>query len=248
MIFMGGRPGVTTLDRPVSNFDVAGIPREKWSSGLFSCFGNIFPSCICSFCCAPVIFGQLSVRAQIPLFIDVKNSLVGYGVSSGYCFFVQVLLWSVLITGGLIYGIITMEGTLKMLFGLIAVGLGGLIIFLLSHLRTAVKQKYAIDGPFPRATHGAWNCTFDLLVSVLCMPCSLAQMARHVFQYDQWDPKIGALYCGDPAELPPLTNDVNRPPEADEAGLVNVDNFRYKNPHAPASTDWNNLSINLGHD
>lgn len=50
-------------------------------------------------------------------------------------------------------------------------------------------------------------------------------MARHVFQYDAWDPPIG-LFIGDPTKLPPLTSEVNdqRPTRADQAGLAWIDN------------------------
>ena len=58
-MILAGRPGVLRLDRPANNFDVAGIPREEWSSGLCSCHENILPSCVCSCCCTPVVFGQV---------------------------------------------------------------------------------------------------------------------------------------------------------------------------------------------
>lgn len=39
----------------------------------------------------------------------------------------------------------------------------------------------------------------------------VVQMARHVFQYDVWEPSLG-LYIGDPSTLPPLEIDYRRPP------------------------------------
>ena len=43
-------------------------------------------------------------------------------------------------------------------------------------------------------------------------------MARHVFQYDRWQPSIG-LFLADPTSLPPLIESDVRPALADEAGL-----------------------------
>jgi hypothetical protein len=51
------------------------------------------------------------------------------------------------------------------------------------------------------------------------------QMARHVFQYDRMDPKLG-LFLGDPSLVPPLPpldeeqGAYERPIRADEAGLT----------------------------
>lgn len=53
-------------------------------------------------------------------------------------------------------------------------------------------------------------------------------MARHVFQYDRWDPKIGC-FLWDPTILPPLECQIDRPALADEAGLAWVSNTRLPN-------------------
>jgi len=59
------RSGQENLDRPASNFDVAGIPTGQWSSGLFECYKNIVPSCLLSFLCPCVMLAQVIVRAQV---------------------------------------------------------------------------------------------------------------------------------------------------------------------------------------
>jgi hypothetical protein len=46
-------------------------------------------------------------------------------------------------------------------------------------------------------------------------------MARHVFQYDRWDPQIGC-FLGDPFKLAPLEACLDRPAIADEAGLGSI--------------------------
>ncbi len=59
LIGTGDAGGRENLDRPVNNYDVAGIPRGQWSSGLFSCLSNILPSCLFSFCCTPILWSQV---------------------------------------------------------------------------------------------------------------------------------------------------------------------------------------------
>lgn len=58
-------------------------------------------------------------------------------------------------------------------------------------------------------------------------------MARHVFQYERMDPKLG-LFLGDPSIIPPLPpldeehgGNFERPARADQAGLV----WTYDQPH-----------------
>lgn len=72
----------------------------------------------------------------------------------------------------------------------------------------------------------------DIPITILCLPCALSQMARHVFQYDRMDTKLG-LFLSDPTVLPPLRpleeeqGEFKRPERADTAGLL----WLYDNPH-----------------
>eukprot|EP01035_Chromulina_nebulosa_P021913 gene21913-28372_t len=70
-----------------------------------------------------------------------------------------------------------------------------------------------------------FSALLDAMISICCLPCSLAQLARHVFQYDRWDPPIG-FYLRDPSLLPPLlpAGSITRPEIADTAGLQWLDN------------------------
>jgi hypothetical protein len=65
-----------------------------------------------------------------------------------------------------------------------------------------------------RAHHASsrrYSCTQNCLFAHSnSSDCIFFQMARHVFQYDRWSPRIG-LFLGDPTVLPPLINDVRRP-------------------------------------
>src|SRR3546814_2375119 len=73
----------------------AGIPTGEWSSSLFACYQNILPSCVVSFFCPCVMFGQLVVRAQIPLYISLKNQFSGPDRTSGYCFFLWLYFFCI---------------------------------------------------------------------------------------------------------------------------------------------------------
>ena len=48
---------------------------------------------------------------------------------------------------------------------------------LVRHLSSIISLslRYGISGPLPE-DHEAWNCTLDLLLDLLCAPCSLAQV------------------------------------------------------------------------
>lgn len=71
---------------------------------------------------------------------------------------------------------------------------------------------------------------------------SFKKMARHVFQYSEWDPKIGC-YSGDPSGLPPLTSVTSRPQEADTAGLVWLDNRSYPGRYTGRGNDARSPAI-----
>lgn len=52
--------GNEVLDIPSNNYDIAGIPREQWSSSLFHCYSHI-PSCFLSICCSACLWSQVSL-------------------------------------------------------------------------------------------------------------------------------------------------------------------------------------------
>jgi hypothetical protein len=60
-LLLGRGGGGEVLDRPANNFDIAGIPRDAWSSGLFNCFDHI-PSCFMAFCCSPILWSQVDKK------------------------------------------------------------------------------------------------------------------------------------------------------------------------------------------
>mmetsp|Transcript_16774 Transcript_16774/g.25207 ORF Transcript_16774/g.25207 Transcript_16774/m.25207 type:complete len:304 (+) Transcript_16774:54-965(+) len=217
---MVNRQGTETLDRPTNNYDMAGVPRGHWSSGLFGCLENIVPSCILAFCCTPVLWSQVAIRSQIPALVDLKNySHISRRTSGYHClvdlyvlFMVVGLLFLALCV---IFWGVPYVGYLFLLLTLFTLAP---FYYILGHLRTAFRMKYSIPGYFPEGAE-AWDCVLDVVIGIFCHPCSLSQMARHVFQYQRWDPEIG-LFLGDPSTLPPLEGDFRRPPEADNAGLA----------------------------
>lgn len=144
MFFLRGGPeGQEALDQPITNFDVIGIPTGRWSSSLLACFDNLAPSCIMS-CFFPCIqWGQVVVRAQIPLLIGLKNSLPCWRGNSGYGLFVEYFFWSAMLTAGLILLAILVH-LQKVWLAVVVIALlvaGGALLVLLGHTRTAFKEK-----------------------------------------------------------------------------------------------------------
>ncbi|KAJ1442650.1 hypothetical protein B484DRAFT_58966 [Ochromonadaceae sp. CCMP2298] len=199
----GGGGGEETLDRPLSNFDVIGIPTGAWSSSLFGCLEHV-PSCVVGFSCPCVLWAQVVVRAQLPLLIGLKNSLECMRMNSGYGAFVDYFFFSIVLTGVLLVVLllVTLPSIVVVLFALMLVVLLGSLLFLVSHSRTAFREKYSLPGVLPQGC-GFWEMLWDALIVGACLPCALSQMARHVFQYPRMDTQLG-LFLSDPSALPPL--------------------------------------------
>lgn len=231
-------PGVASgghqnLDSPLNNFDIAGIPTNgDFSSPLWGCFENLAPSCILSFFFPCIMFGQVVTRAQIPLCIDVKNSIRFLRNQSGYGFFIDIYFWTGAVSVLLLLALLTQsEGIRRATSNAVFVVLWGFDVLLLwlflyfnAHIRMAVREKYELNTNCMRS-RGFIEWLIDSVVANVCLPCSLAQLARHVFQYDRWEPKISLLQ-GDPSVLPPLEAVVHRPVRADQAGLSIMSNRR----------------------
>jgi Cys-rich protein (TIGR01571 family) len=225
-----GGMGEERLDRPVSNFDVAGIPIAEWHSGLFCCHKNFIPSCWLAFCCPCKLWSQIVVRAQIPLFISIKNSLgVRLQLGSGYRVFIDMFWIPLALIISLVLIVVLVKPLQKdvrtlLLFFLFAVGI--VFAYINGHVRVAVREKYLLPGFIPVQNGCAVpNCMLDMVVSCLCLPCSLAQLARHIFQYERWSPHIN-FSLGDPSKLEPLEESHRRPERADRAGLQWADHQR----------------------
>ncbi|RYY73251.1 hypothetical protein EON63_20115 [archaeon] len=140
----GGNEGEEALDRPITNFDVIGIPTGAWSSGFFACHENILPSCLLSFFCPCVQWSQVVVRAQIPLLIGLKNSFPCSRQHSGYGMFIEFFFWSVCIAIGLILVLVFVKISshiLLVFLGLVIAVVVLVLAFLVGHSRTAFKEK-----------------------------------------------------------------------------------------------------------
>eukprot|EP01038_Epipyxis_sp_PR26KG_P005380 gene5380-7459_t len=223
-------PEDETLDRPISNFDVLGIPTGQWSTPLFHVPQT--SSEISSFCmaitCPCVLFAQIVTRAQIPLMIAVKNSCAIFRGRSGYPLYAYSFLLLIGLSAIFIALLVILSSklsfSLSLFIAILCFVSFSLFIFINGHLRTAFKEKYELPSFLSPAT-GFWQLVIDAWISVACLPCSLAQMARHVFQYHNMDTEL-FCYFGDPSTLPPLRVDPNtmetpyvRPVRADMAGL-----------------------------
>lgn len=235
-LFGGGHPGDEVLDRPISNYDIIGIPTRNWSSAFCGCFSNIIPSCVLAFFCPCVLWAQVVVRAQIPLLIGLKNSFGCLRSQTGYRVCIDYFFWSFAISLGLIICLVlfTMPASsLTIFLSIVIIVLLGAVLYLVGHTRTAFKEKYQLPTTLPPDCR-LWDMLLDIVVMTFCMPCALSQMARHVFQYERMDTQLG-LFLGDPSTLPPLRpteaeiavsaerggniTGSERPRRADEAGL-----------------------------
>jgi hypothetical protein len=143
MLF-GGRVGGEQLDQPLSNFDVIGIPTRAWSSHLFACYENCLPSCCVAFTCPCIMWGQVVTRAQIPLLIGIKNSIPGIRGKTGYGFFVDIFFWSVVLI--VVFAVVAsvvggIPSIIRILMYILAIGLLIGFVYLVSHTRTAFREK-----------------------------------------------------------------------------------------------------------
>ncbi len=144
-LFESPRPEDEILDRPISNFDVIGVPSGgDWSSSLLACHENIIPSCIMSFCCPCILWAQIVVRAQIPYFIALKNGFPCLRNISGYGYFVDYFIWSLIITAVLIVILISIPNLsfgIKGFIILLIILVFGTLWYNIAHTRSAFREK-----------------------------------------------------------------------------------------------------------
>lgn len=245
MNLFGGNTGQENLDRPLSNFDVIGIPTDRWSSHFCACHENMVPSCVVSFFCPCIMWGQIVVRAQIPMLIGIKNSFACLRGQSGYGLFVEYYFWSLAISIALILvlSLVTFQSrSLYYFLIVLVIGFLGSFLVLVGHSLTAFREKYRLPSfMLPGCTF--WERISDVLLITVCFPCTLSRMARHVFQYDRMDTSIG-LFLSDPYHLPPLRpldeeaangSTFERPLRADQAGLDSASGNAGRNRHTGAA-------------
>jgi len=164
------------VDQPLSNYDVIGIPTTQWSSHLFACYENILPSCVVSFFCPCIMWAQIVVRAQIPLFVSLKNSL-NFRRQTGYGCFVDYFFWSLAISIILlvVLACVHMPSVGVTLLAIVLIVVFGCLIFSIGHTRTAFREKYLLPGWFVGCIF--WDMIFDAIVGLFCLPCVLSQVS-----------------------------------------------------------------------
>lgn len=141
-----------------------------WKDGLCSCTTNVAPSCGMSFCCQCVMAGQiaqklyetgtedvnvLTIRSlNIPMLSSCNSLGPFHSVVGSYMF---VLLIAYLCGTSWVFTLV----------------LHGILIFSTYTLRRVMRHRYNIAGSWIE----------DILLAICCRPCTLAQMARHIFHY-----------------------------------------------------------------
>lgn len=136
-------PDQENLDRPFSNFDIAGVPTKQWSSGFFEFYQNLVPSCLLSCFCPCLLFAQVVIRAQIPFFIALKNSFSCIRGVSGCGFFFDIFLWLIVLIAGSIFLVFSVKlpAIVKYFFALLGLICIMMFLFINGHLRTAFRMK-----------------------------------------------------------------------------------------------------------
>jgi Cys-rich protein (TIGR01571 family) len=122
----------------------------RWKDSLFSCWHQIYPSCVCAFVCPCILLGSITSKIQYIPFIF------------SFCIFLTLYLSA-------LYLLFTSKG-----------GMGGAFLLwcFLSIFVCTVRKKIRIKNNFHLG-----NDMEDCSNSLCCMHCVIAQMARHVFQY-----------------------------------------------------------------
>lgn len=138
---------------------MTGPPRGKWRDGIFDCGANLWPSCCCVWACNGI--GAAWVISQI----SQKTGYSQFNSIMKPFAFVYVIAW-------ILYVFIQPIG--NVIFWLLGLSMVILAVFLRMH----VARTYEIND-------GA--CT-ECLTGFFCAPCSVSQMARHVYGYTKvWD-------------------------------------------------------------
>lgn len=215
---------ISSLDRPSNNFDVAGVPTGRWSSGLCDWYTHC-GSCFMATACPCIAFAQVAIRSQIPLFISIKNGTACLRASSGYRVLIDFYFWTLATAIACFFCVAYFSVSAFwyrriVIYLLYIVGIASAVGFVMlnGHTRYAFREKYDLPQAIDRQGCGAINKVLEHAVGALCIPCSLSQMMRHVFQFGVWRPRID-FYVGDPSLLDPLVASEMRPERADLAGL-----------------------------
>ncbi len=89
------------------------------------------------------MWGQIVVRAQIPLLVSIKNGFPCLQRVTGYGFFVDYFFWSAAVSVALIVVMVfvTLPEKLIYLLAIIVLVLLGSLLFAVGHTRTAFKEK-----------------------------------------------------------------------------------------------------------
>ena len=134
-----------------------------WRDSLCDCGRNLFPSCWCSFCCChgAWMLGMVSERTG-----SLRLSVV-------------VISYAVLIT------LVAFVNLGAHNYGLGTVFTMVLLPFVLMGLYSAWVRMHVVSRMGIRAWSSSHTCNAVLegCVGLLCTPCSVAQMARHVYGY-----------------------------------------------------------------
>lgn len=153
-------------------------PKLGFRDGLFSCFSNLWPSCCCvtlggySGGCLPMyLAAQISGRIK---FLDTKLVIGVYAAASVIFFFIALIV-ALTATAGIsdpATYVLAQQAAINDFFA---------ITFVPTYI--ALFYLLVLRFEFVRRLHIKEDCLTSICIGYFFAPCSLCQMARHLYRY-----------------------------------------------------------------
>jgi len=174
----------------------------EWRDSIFGCFNNCMPSCMMATFCGPCFVAQMYEKE-----IGTAGPLGVNGTCQNItAFFIILVFVTGLFGAGASHSSFSagMNNVLQTLEWLCL----GLVIFF---TRQAIRKKYAIkpmEGLIctqPISGMKEKALIEDILCSFCCDCCAIAQMARHIYDYDNTSMQCRFNATGDVGDAVPVT-------------------------------------------
>mmetsp|Transcript_8832 Transcript_8832/g.12993 ORF Transcript_8832/g.12993 Transcript_8832/m.12993 type:complete len:243 (+) Transcript_8832:110-838(+) len=173
----------------VGSVVISEVPMGEWRDDLFDCcaLGPCHPSLLCSFFCAPIVTSQVMTRMKLNWFGNAGSK---EEVKQTFNFVCGLTIAYTIISKILDLFLITYDnyGLPNPSAWLATKNIIGVVFFVYSiviilRTRSAIRRKYDIPE---RHCGGCEDCC----CSLWCIPCTVAQMARHTSDYNKRKAKI----------------------------------------------------------
>lgn len=162
------------------------IKTGAWELGLFSCFEHCIPNCCMAWCCTCVSLAQISARLGVASYARTLLAFLALWLA----FYVVYALYLLEVfqavqddDGGVLRVVdsdtgrstyVLTETPVLLMPARLALSAWGLVfVAFTSFLRFKTRARFSIPG----------NVAFDVLASLCCSWCAVAQIASHVKSY-----------------------------------------------------------------